>query len=134
MVEEVLAASPHARRDFGEPYRGLDCFDLAEEGPNATEAMVPPVLEQPGRLWRHLPLAGVRQIAPAVNLLTNPVDDDRQVVLLAGVFELSRRLVEHQRGLLGGCFLALLRLRNRRDKLGCPAAFDDLLGRLPGLV
>ena len=130
MVEEALAASPHARRDFGEPYCGLDRFDLAEEGPNATEAVVPPVLEQPGRLRRHLPLAGVRQIAPAVNLLTNPVDDGRQVVLLAVVFELSRRLVKHQRGLLGG----FLRLGDRRDKLGCPAAFDDLLGRLPGLV
>ena len=57
MVEEALADPPPARRDLGQPYRGLYRFDLAEEGLNATEAVVPPVLEQPGCLWRHLPLA-----------------------------------------------------------------------------
>ena len=133
MIEEALAGSARARRNFAEPYSGLYRFDLAEEGPNATEAVVPPVLEQARRFRSNLPLARVRQVAPAVNLLTNPVDDGRQVVLLAGSFELLRRLVEHQRGLLRGS-LALFGLRDRRDELGRSAAFDDLLGRLPGLV
>ena len=132
MVEEVPTGS-RVRRNFGEPDSSLHRFDLAEEGPNATEVVMPPVLEQARRLRHHLPLARVRQVAPAVNLLANPVDDGRQVVLLASGFELLRRLVEHQRGLLCSS-LAPLRLRNRRDELGRPAAFNDLLRRLSGLV
>ena len=132
MIEEVPAGS-RVRRNFGEPDSSLHRFDLAEEGPNATKAVIPPVLEQARRFRRHPPLARVRQRAPAVNLLTNPVDDGRQVVLLASDFELLRRLVEHQRGLLRGS-LAPLRLRNRRDELGRSAAFNDLLRRLPSLV
>ena len=59
MIEEVPTGS-RAMRNFGEPNGGLYRFDLAEEGPNATEAMVPPVLEQARRLRSNLPLARVR--------------------------------------------------------------------------
>ena len=60
MIEEALADPTYARRNFAEPYSGLHRFDLAEEGPNAAEAVVPPVLEQARRLRGHLPLARVR--------------------------------------------------------------------------
>ena len=132
MVEEIPAGS-RVRRNLGEPDSSLHRFELTEEGPNATKAVVPPVLEQARRLRGHLPLARVRQFAPAVNLLANPVDDGRQVVLLASGFELLRLFVKYQRGLLRGS-LAPLRLRNRRDELSRAAAFNDLLRRLPSLV
>ena len=99
MVEEVPTGS-RVRRNFGEPNSGLHRFDLAEEGPNATKAVVPPVLEQARRLWGHLPLTRVRQVAPAVNLLANPVDSLHQFVLLIICLKLSRSLIEHKDGLI----------------------------------
>ena len=51
VLEEPLAAAV-VRRDLGQPDRRLDRFDLAEERADATECVVPPVLEQPGRLGR----------------------------------------------------------------------------------
>ena len=59
MVEEILADPARARRHLDEPDGGLYRLDLAEEGPNAAEPVVPPVLEQAGRLRGHLPLARV---------------------------------------------------------------------------
>ena len=132
MVEEVPAGS-RAGGDFGEPDGGLRGFELAEEGADAAEVVVPPVPEQAGRLRGHLPLGRVRQLAPAVDLLADPVDDGGQVVLLAIGPELLRPFVEHHRRLLPGS-LAFPGLRDRRDELRLPAALDGFLGRLPGLV
>ena len=82
MLEEAPADPPHARRDLGEPYRGLHRFDLAEEGPNPAESMMPPVIEQAGGLGRHAPLARIRCVSPQVDVPPNPVDDFRVRVLL----------------------------------------------------
>ena len=99
MVEEVPTGS-RVRRNFGEPDSSLHRFDLTKEGPSATKAVVPPVLEQARRFRSHLPLARIRQIAPAVNLLANPVDSLHQFVLLIICLKLSRGLVEHKGGLI----------------------------------
>ena len=99
MIEKVPTGS-RVRRNFGEPNSSLHRFDLAEERPNATKAVVPPVLEQTCCLRGHLPLARVRQIAPTVNLLANSVDRLHQFVLLIICLKLSRSLVEHQGGLI----------------------------------
>ena len=56
VLEQPLARR-EVRRDLGEPDRGLDRLDLAEERPDAAELVVPPVLEQARGLGRHLPLA-----------------------------------------------------------------------------
>ena len=95
MVEKVPTGS-RVRRNFGEPDSSLHRFDLTEEGPSATKAVVSPVLKQARRFRRHLPLARVRQFAPAVNLLANPVDSLHQFVLLIICLKLSRGLVEHK--------------------------------------
>jgi len=42
--------------DFPKPDHRLDRLDLAEEGPDAGEVVVPPVLEKPGGLGRHAPV------------------------------------------------------------------------------
>ena len=59
VVEERPAALPELRRDFVQPDRGLGGFDLAEEGAEALELVMAPMLEEPGGLRRHLPLRGV---------------------------------------------------------------------------
>src|SRR5206468_1814551 len=100
-------------RDFGEPDRRFDRLDLTEERPEAAELVMPPMLEEPCGLRRHLPLAG-RQAAPRVNLPAHFVDDGREVVRL-----LLRRkapaLVEVQ--FLLPASAPLFRLRDRRDEL-----------------
>ena len=73
-------------------------FHLAEEGTDAVEVVVPPVPEQASRLGGHLPLV-LRQLAPTVDLLADPVDDGGQIVLLAICPELLRLLIEYE-GLL----------------------------------
>ena len=97
MVEEAPAGA-RARRHLGQPDGGLGRFHLAEEGADAAEVVVPPVPEQAGGLRGHLPL-GLRQLPPAVDLLADPPDDFRQVVLLAVGPELLRLFVEYE-GLL----------------------------------
>ena len=120
------------RRDLGQPDRRFHRFDLAEERADAAELVMPPMLEQPGRLRRDLPLAGIGQGAPRVHVAAHLVDDrGRVVLLLLGREPLA--FVEDD-FLLRGDLLALLRLRDRRDELGPPAVFDDLLRRLPVLV
>ena len=58
MLENALAALAALRRDLGQPDRGLDRLDLAEERADAAELVVPPMLEEARRFRRHLPLAG----------------------------------------------------------------------------
>ena len=81
VVEQALAALG-LRRDLGQPDRGLDRLDLAEERADAAELVVPPVLEQTGRLRRDLPLAGIGQGPPGVHVSAHLVDDRGGVVLL----------------------------------------------------
>ena len=119
------------RRDLGQPDRGFDRLDLAEERADAAELVMPPVLQEPRRFRRDLPLIGIGQRPPRVDVAADFVDDRSRVVLL-----LLRRkplaFVEHESRLRGG--FALLRLRDRRDEFGAAPALDDLLRRLPRLI
>ena len=87
MVEEIPAGAARLGRHLGEPDGGLDRFDLAEEGPQAAEAMVPPVLQQAGRFRGHPPSTGVVESAPGIHSPAHLVDDGRQVVLLTAFRE-----------------------------------------------
>ena len=109
------------RGHFGEPDRGFDRFDLAEEGTDAAELMVSPVLEQSSRLRRHLPLAG-RQMAPGIDLAADLVDDGRQVVGLL-LRRQAASLVEDQFLLLRAS-PPLLRLGDGGDELGSAAPLE----------
>ena len=84
MVEESLAALGLGC-DLGQPDGRFHRLDLAEERANVAELVMPPVLEQACRLWRNLPLGGIRQGPPLVHVLTQLVDDRGGVVLLLGV-------------------------------------------------
>ena len=131
VVEQPLAGL-RVRRDLGQPDRGLDRLDLAEERADAAERVVPPVLQQARGLGRDLPLAGIRQRAPVIDVAAHLVDDRRRVVLLFGRREALALVEDHL--LLGDCRLALLRLRDRRDELGPAPALDDLLRRLAVVI
>ena len=52
MGQKFGGASAQFGGDFGKPDGGLDRFDLAEEGADALEGMVAPMLEQAGGLAR----------------------------------------------------------------------------------
>ena len=77
-------------------------------------------------------MLGIGQGAPRIHVSTNLVDDGGGIVLL-----LLRRdplpLIEDE-GLLFGSLLALLRLRNRRNKLCLAPEVEDLLSRLPTTI
>ncbi len=105
-----------------------------EEGADAGEAVVAPVLEQARGLRGHPPLPRVRQPAPDVDLAADAVDDPGVllVLLLAGGESLA--LVEDQ-GFPGGLprqapAPAFLRLGDGRDEFGAAAALDDVPDRL----
>jgi len=130
MIQQTLA-SARLGCDLGEPDRSFRRFYLAEERTHGTELMMAPMLKQPRRLGRDLPLAGIFQRAPCVHMPTHLVDDRGGVVLL-----LLRRetfaFIEDEGRLRG--HLVLLWLWNRRNEFCAASAFDDLLCRLPRLV
>ena len=64
MVPELGAARAQLRRNLGQPDRGLDGLDLAEEGLDAFEIVAPPMLEKPCRLGGDEPLIGIGESAP----------------------------------------------------------------------
>lgn len=114
--------------DLGEPDGGLDRLDLAKEGPQVIELMMPPVLEQPSGFRRYLPLVRVRQAPPGCDVATNFIDDRGRIVFLLGSreaisgaeapFALTRRAT------------TLLRLRHRRDQLRAATVVDEPVRRL----
>src|SRR5690606_33997020 len=126
-ILQQLLARDSVRRDLGEPDGCLNGFDLAKERPDAAERVVAPVLEEPRRLRRDLPL-GEREVAPRVHLAANLVDDRRQVVRLRLRRE-AEALVEDQFLLL---FLTspLLGLRNRSYEFSPTTLVDQVSGRL----
>ena len=56
------------RGDFGQPNGGFHRLDLAEEGPDARERIMAPVLQQARRLRRDLPLIRVWQPTSLVHV------------------------------------------------------------------
>ncbi len=87
------------------------------------------MLQQTRRFGRDLPIGGIRQTAPLVNVMSKLVDDRRGIVLLLfGRKPLA--FVENHLLLVSRAF-SLSGFWNRRDELRAAAAFDDLLSRLP---
>ena len=99
MVEKSPTGSTGLRCNLCQPDDRLHRFDLAEEGPNVIEPVVPPMLEQSCRFRRHPPLFRIWQLPPSVDLNANAVDDFRQVVFLAFRSELAGCLGEDNRRL-----------------------------------
>jgi hypothetical protein len=128
MVEEFFAPLC-LWRDLDQPDGGFDGFYLAEEGPDAAERVIPPMLKEAGRFRRHLPVAGVGPRPPAVHKASHLVDDRGGIVLL-----LPRRksfaLIKKE-SLLGRSPFPLPRFGNGRDELGPATVLDNLLRWLP---
>ena len=99
-------------------------------GARRCELMVPPMLQQPRRLGRHLPLVGIRQVPPGFDVAADLVDDRGRVVFLL----LGRQAVAGPEDAVRAwprSAAPLLRLRHRRDQIGPAARLDDPIGRLP---
>ena len=141
--EEAPAGLARVGGDLGQPDGGLDRLDLAEEGPDAGETVMPPVPEEARGLGGHPPLPRVRSLPPLVDLAADAVDDPGVLLVLLRAGGEPLALVEDQGflGVLG--FLgvpgfmprgalpaAFLRLRDGGDEFGPAAALDDLPGRL----
>ena len=129
VVEELPACLAERRRYFCQPDDGLHRLDLAEEGPHVVELVMPPVLEEPGRFWRHAPIVRVGDASPIVHMATKFVDLGGCFVLLSGGRE-PLAFVKDQIHLDPCRSFAFLRFRDRRDEIGPAAFFDDLLRRL----
>ena len=114
-------------RDLGQPDGRFHGLDLAKEGTEATELVMPPMLKQSGRFGSYLPLAR-RQCSPSVNMAANLVDDRGRIVLLVFCRE-TLALVEHQ-FLLERFLAAFFRLGNGCNEIGPAAILDNLLRRL----
>ena len=132
MLQEPLSVITCLGRNLREPDRRFYSFNLAEKRTNAADLVVPPVLEKTRRLGCDLPLVGVRDPPPAVDLLADTVNDGGVVVTLFLCRE-ALALIKQECGLLGGS-LALSRLRNRGDELRPPAGLQNSLGGLPRIV
>ena len=124
-------AALEVRRDFGQPNRGFDGFDLTKERTDAAERVVPPMLEQARRFRADLPLGRFTQGSPCIHVLSHFIDDGGGIVLLFPGGE-ALPLVEHHLGLPD--LFSLLRLRNGRDELCGATRFDYLLCGLSILV
>jgi len=131
-VGEEASPLPRVGRDLGEPDGSFDGLDLAEEGPDTHELVLPPVLEEAGSLGRHAPLARIRQRPPAVHEHAEVADDRRGVVLLRRSRQPFALVGDHLELLARAP--ALARLRDRGDELGPAPALDDGIGRLPAFV
>ena len=124
---------PSVRGDLSEPDGGFHRLHLAEERPDVAELVLPPMLQQAGRFGRDLPLIGMRQAAPLIDLLPHGVDHGCCMFILLCLRGQPFAFVEHELLLCVGAF-ALPGLGNRRDKLCAAAALDNLLGRLPLVI
>ena len=126
VIEEAPRLTAELRRHFHQPDGGFGGFHLAEERPDASERMVPPVAQQPRRLRRHLPLA-LRQFPPRGNLLAHAVDDVRVLILLVRAVHFRSGLVERKLALA----TPALGLGDGRDEGRLPPALDDAVGGTP---
>ncbi len=133
VLQEFRTDLAHSWRHFGEPDNRLHRLDLAKEGPDAGEAMAPPVLEEAGRFWFYPPVIWIGNVTPLIHVVTQLVDDRGWVVLLS----LRRKplaFVEDQFFLLVGLSPPFLGLRDGCDEFGGTTFVDDLLGRLAPCV
>ena len=131
MIEDLPFLPAALGGDLGQPDRGLHRLDLAEEGPDVSEPMAAPMLQEPRRLRRHLPGAGIGKLAPPIHARADAADERGQVVLLRLGTECLRGLVEDDLGLPRA---TLLRLRDRRDERDLASLVADLVRRLAARV
>jgi len=124
MIDELFAPASHTGGDFGQPNRGLSGFNLTEERSNATEFVMPPVLEQARGFRRYLPLTRILEIPPLVHLTAEFINDGSGVILLFRSRE-PFALVENECALIPAPLL--FRLWDRRDELRTATGFNDLL-------
>ena len=122
----AFASRPRLWSDFGQPNRGFDSLDLAEEGADPGEVVSPPVLEQACCLGGHSPLPGIADLPPIVDPFAKPVDEFHQLVLLALRRELACLLVEDDLALA-----LLLRARDGAQERCVPPFVADLTRWLP---
>ena len=62
----------------------FDSFNLTEKRADMAERVMSPVLKQTCRFRGDLPLRGVRQATPCVNVTAHLIDDRRGVLLFFG--------------------------------------------------
>lgn len=95
---------------------------------------MPPVLQQASGFRCHLPLIGVGELSPLVNVAPNLVDDRVGVVLLFGCGN-SLWLLENQFGLFFAVAApALLGLWNWCDERGTATRLNNFVRGLPVFV
>lgn len=83
---------------------------------------------QVGYLGRNMPLVRIGQLAPAVHVGPNLIDDRGRIIFLLGGRQRVAAVEDHL-GLVFGP-PALPGLGNRRDQLRAPARFHNPVGRL----
>jgi hypothetical protein len=81
IVQQPFAVTG-VRRHLGQPDRRLHRLDLAEEGTDARDIRPPPMDQQPRGFRRHLPLTGIGQPAPVLDVAAHLVDGRRDVISL----------------------------------------------------
>ena len=134
MVQELLADLSCFRCYFRKPDGRLGSFDLTEEWAKAAELVMSPMLQQPGRLRRHVPVIWIRECSPLFDMLSNLIDDRRRVVLLLFGRESFAFIEDEFFVFVGLLFLTFFGLWDRRNEFGPSPSRDDLLRWLPGLI
>src|SRR5689334_12201775 len=129
VFQKPLAVFAELGRNFSQPDRGLDGFDLTEEWPNVVELVVTPMLEETLGVGRNFPIVGVGEAAPLVNIVAKLVDDGRSRVVLLLLGREPFAFVKNYLLLLRRA-LAFSGLRNGCDELGAAATVDNPLRRL----
>ena len=115
MLEKPFPAAD-LRRNLGQPDRGFDGLDLTEEGTDAAEVVMPPMLEQASGFRRDLPVVGFGN--------WRHWSTCRRTRLMIAVWSYCCSSVESplpSSNTMCCCSahaFALLRLWNRRDELG----------------
>ena len=129
MRPERLGALTELRRNLRQPDHCFDSLDLTEEGALALEGMMAPVLQKTRCLGCHLPIVRIGQVAPAIHIGADFIDNRCRVVLLLRARKALAFVEDHF--LLAARLPALLGLRHRRDELRAPSCFEDPVCWLP---
>ena len=130
-IEEASPLVAELRRHFREPDSRLHGLDLAEEGADTAEGMVPPVFQQPSCLRRYAPVR-LRQRPPSCELLPQTVDQCSQFVLLVGRCKRFAVGIERELRLRPASGLPWFRYRGNEGHTTPTLA--DLVGGLPAFV
>ena len=82
MFQKSFSCLPYFRGDLCQVNDRFNGFNLAEEGANAVEMVMPPVLKKASRFRCDAPVVWVGEIAPLVYILPDLVDNGGWIVLL----------------------------------------------------